>query len=72
MISSVLALLHWGCQGDMQMEKDLGSRGKEAWLPQILAETLAGSVNPGQVVSSWFPCLSNRNRAICYIHFQAV
>lgn len=54
--SSVLGLLHWGCLDDTQVEKELGSEGK-SWPPQILAETLAGSVNPGQVVSSWFPCL---------------
>ena len=32
-------------------------RGKESWPPQMLAETPPGSVTPGQVVSSWFPCL---------------
>lgn len=51
-----LALLHWDCLDDTQMEKELGSEGK-AWPLQILAETLAGSMNLGQVVSSQFPCL---------------
>ena len=37
------------------MHKELDS-WEESWPTQILAETLCGSVSPGQVVSSWFPC----------------
>lgn len=46
----------WRCPGGTGVHRELGLLGKELCPAQILAETLPGSTNPGQVVSSWFPC----------------